>query len=511
MKKLFKYLFLFSAVLFAACSSTYQARTGYVDDVYYSKKTVPHYTYKKVKVNSEIVQSSEEASVKSSEEDSVIITDDVQYVQNEEYQSQDTIVESYSEADEDGNTYITNNYYNNDIDDFYDYTYASRLRRFHYPYLGFSYYDDYYTNLYWYNYNPYYLSMSFYSMPDLWLLTSTSWYRPYYGWGFGYYGHPFYNYGWEPYYYGYGYYGYGNFWHINYYEGNNNNYFYGPRRTLTSNDGSGNRRGGRYGNPKDNSDRIYQQSVYNKRDATTSAGRNVNNKRIVPDNKERVKSSVNKRIGNTALRQEQVKTKTVARQKPVKTKTVARQEPVKKVNKTLVKQKPQRVKKGITNQRLNKKNTNNTVKRSSVKTYSKPKPQRKNINVTKKYAKPRPKYSKPKTYTRPSYSRPKSSHEYVSPKYNNYRRTNSSKKSGATINKRSTNSKIRYTPSRKTPSHSTPTRSSYSRPSTSRSSSSSRSSYSRPSSTRSSYSSPSTSRSSSSRSSSHSSSSGRRK
>ena len=51
-----------------------------------------------------------------------------------------------------GNTYITNNYY--DQDDYYDYAYSARLRRFNHSY-GWNYYDPYYTNLYWYDYNPY--------------------------------------------------------------------------------------------------------------------------------------------------------------------------------------------------------------------------------------------------------------------------------------------------------------------------------------------------------------------
>ena len=64
--------------------------------------------------------------------------------------------EGYSESyyDENGNTYVTNNYYY-DSDDYYDYYYTSRIRRFHTNvYDGWSYYDPYFTNMYWYDYSP---------------------------------------------------------------------------------------------------------------------------------------------------------------------------------------------------------------------------------------------------------------------------------------------------------------------------------------------------------------------
>ena len=40
-------------------------------------------------------------------------------------------------------------------DDYYDYEYATRVRRFNNRIDGLSYYDNYYTNSYWYNPNPY--------------------------------------------------------------------------------------------------------------------------------------------------------------------------------------------------------------------------------------------------------------------------------------------------------------------------------------------------------------------
>lgn len=110
-----------------------------------------------------------------------------------------------------------------DKDDYYDYQYASRLRRFNNPVYGLGYYDDYYTNYYWYNGNPAYYGTSIY--------TSYNWWGPSFGygsygpsWGFGVgynWGYP---YGYSPYYgynpYGYGYdpYGYNAYWN-GYYNG----------------------------------------------------------------------------------------------------------------------------------------------------------------------------------------------------------------------------------------------------------------------------------------------------
>ena len=44
------------------------------------------------------------------------------------------------------------NYYDEySSDDYYDYGYSARLRRFHGPTFGFSYYNNYYTNSFWYS------------------------------------------------------------------------------------------------------------------------------------------------------------------------------------------------------------------------------------------------------------------------------------------------------------------------------------------------------------------------
>src|SRR5260370_1303557 len=82
-------------------------------------------------------------------------------------------------------------------DDYYDYAYSSRIRRFYHP-VGWSYYDSYYTNMYWYDYDPYSYGVSLYLSYD--------WWRPRYtwtpGWGVSFgYGDPYYGYnsGWGGY------------------------------------------------------------------------------------------------------------------------------------------------------------------------------------------------------------------------------------------------------------------------------------------------------------------------
>ena len=111
-------------------------------------------------------------------------------------------------AKDDANPYYKDPSYNGD--DYYDYAYASRLRRFDSPLSGAGYYDNYYTNSYYYNNaNPYNYGLSIYS--------TYNWMNPYYannGMSLGLsYGYPYNNFGYNSYYNGYnngyynGYYG----------------------------------------------------------------------------------------------------------------------------------------------------------------------------------------------------------------------------------------------------------------------------------------------------------------
>jgi len=203
-------------------------------------------------------------------------------------------VEKAQKEKDDANPYYKEREFK--YDDYYDYEYATRVRRFNNGITGLSYYDNYYTNSYWYNNNPYNYGISVYNgyswwgssynsysyFPSVNFYNSWGWgcnpgfgyyngYNPYmagymngYNNGFnnGYYGNYFgygnpYGYG-SPFGYGYGFgynnygygnpygfggYGYNNGWgYYNSYD-NNSSYSYGPR----SSHGGGNSR--RVSNP----------------------------------------------------------------------------------------------------------------------------------------------------------------------------------------------------------------------------------------------------------------------
>lgn len=82
------------------------------------------------------------------------------------------------------------NYSEYNEDDYYDYEYAARLRRFHDPYNSWGYYDPYYTNLYWYTGFPSDFGWSIYLGYNWWW--GTPWYSPWY--------HSYANSWYDPYY-----------------------------------------------------------------------------------------------------------------------------------------------------------------------------------------------------------------------------------------------------------------------------------------------------------------------
>lgn len=149
--------------------------------------------------------------------------------------------------DENGNTRITNNYYSGDHYDYnneyYDYEYSSRIRRFHRPYGRYGYYDNCYTNYYWYDYNPYNYGVSVYTSYNWWYPrpwgwnVGWSWGGWYTSWGWNTIG-----WGWSPYgWYGSSYWaGYNHGYHDGFYAGNyynsydRNSYYYGHRGNTSS-------------------------------------------------------------------------------------------------------------------------------------------------------------------------------------------------------------------------------------------------------------------------------------
>lgn len=85
-----------------------------------------------------------------------------------------------------------------DMDDYYDYAYTARIKRFHSPRIIYNYYDDFYTDLCWYDADPLFWGTSIYLGYRWWYPTSWywgwnygwGWHRPFYWdrpWGWGYY------------------------------------------------------------------------------------------------------------------------------------------------------------------------------------------------------------------------------------------------------------------------------------------------------------------------------------
>jgi len=152
---------------------------------------------------------------------------DPNYLASTEFSSYDDIVtEPISEIEQTQYTdTITDDYYSEyDVaDDYYDYSFSSRIRRFHRPMYYSNYYGGLYTDYYWYNNDPFHCGTSIYF--------GYNWNSPYYSY-----------YSYSPYYYNnynsYSAYGYSNHQHhtpnYTYYNSNNNNHTTGHRGSLSS-------------------------------------------------------------------------------------------------------------------------------------------------------------------------------------------------------------------------------------------------------------------------------------
>ena len=152
---------------------------------------------------------------------------DPNYLGSTEFTSyEDIVTEPVAEIEQTQDTdTITDNYYQDyDVaDDYYDYSFSSRIRRFHRPMYSSNYYGGLYTDYYWYNNDPFYCGTSIYY--------GYNWNSPYYSY-----------YSYSPYYYNnynsYSAYGYSNHQHhtpnYTYYNSNNNNHTTGHRGSLSS-------------------------------------------------------------------------------------------------------------------------------------------------------------------------------------------------------------------------------------------------------------------------------------
>ena len=163
---------------------------------------------------------------------------DPNYLKSDEFSSTETIIEAYSENDSSiEDSTVKNEEYNSYNDNYYDFSYSSRIRRFHRPMMySHGFYSGFYTDYYWYNPDPFYWGSSIYS--------GFGWYSPYYSYS------PFYSF-YSPFYYDYHYshwHNHGHYGHFGYHNHHNNyayynnynsnNYTYGPRGSLTSNNRS---------------------------------------------------------------------------------------------------------------------------------------------------------------------------------------------------------------------------------------------------------------------------------
>jgi len=242
MKKHFLFLAII-ALSFEACNTPNGiTKTQYQDDIYYSAKdAAAEKEQKRIAEEQAKAEAAKRAQEKADE--------DYYTAKKKAAESIDTTPFEY--------------------DDYYDYEYATRIRRFHNNCGSYGYYDNYYTNSYWYSGNPYNYGTSVYMGYSWWgpsyvtytYYPSYSWYSSY-GWGYdpwynpyGYYNPYAYNpygyYGYNPYNpymngynqgywngYNQGYWngynqGYWNSYYFNSYD--NNSYYYGPRKTTGSN------------------------------------------------------------------------------------------------------------------------------------------------------------------------------------------------------------------------------------------------------------------------------------
>lgn len=104
---------------------------------------------------------------------------------------------------------VINNYYND-----YDYSFASRINRFHRSYVVFDYYNPFFNDPYWYDYQPYSLGINIYSgfgfgLGNYWGYSPYSGINSYWGYDQFYYSNWY-----SPFYFNFG---FGNRWQNNYY------------------------------------------------------------------------------------------------------------------------------------------------------------------------------------------------------------------------------------------------------------------------------------------------------
>jgi hypothetical protein len=294
MKKIANSLVVAGILLTVSCSSVKQTGSSSQDDVYYSSKDSKQSQTNQQQFPQQSTTSNSENSVNNQE----VSSNNYQQDNPNEYSSTKSNPEYSNSAeihDASGNTYITNNYY---TDDYYDYAYSAKLKRFYSPAYGYGYYDPYYTNLYWYDYNPFSWGVSiylgyhwwapsyFYNDPFCYGGCYYPFYSPYYnGYSMGYYNG--YNQGyWDGYYHGS--YGYNNPYYYNSYDPTS--HYYGPRGSISSNGRSTSIASGTGGRVQGTLAEKYERAIADGRvvrtnpKVTEAAVKNIVNSRL-PDSK----------------------------------------------------------------------------------------------------------------------------------------------------------------------------------------------------------------------------------
>ena len=160
MKKQFLIVLSVVTGLLAACST---ANFAYYDDIYTSsgEKAAPTAAPK----SAQSAAPTAAAATPTVEADSIVYETDENgnLLRTLTYYpgSTEPVITTYMEvADGEAETttgYAAGSYSGSSYnpDDYYDYAYASRIRRFHNNYYtGWDYYDPYFTNMYWYDYYP---------------------------------------------------------------------------------------------------------------------------------------------------------------------------------------------------------------------------------------------------------------------------------------------------------------------------------------------------------------------
>ncbi|MBU46997.1 MAG: hypothetical protein CMD28_06155 [Flavobacteriales bacterium] len=220
---------------------------------------------------------------------------DPNYLTSDEFSSYEEIAASNQVDPEESTTDTTiNSSSNYTVDDYYDYSFSSRIRRFHRPIYYSGYYGGIYTNYYWYNNDPFYWGTSIYY--------GYNWNSPYYS----HYGYTpyYYDYYYTPYYYGnyYSYNGYGynhqNTLNGTYYNSNDHNsYIMGHRGSLSSNGGGRNINVNTTNNILQNA--INKNSTFNIRDKNTINKNTTNNRNYRSNSSVKTNTSNNSNSNRT--------------------------------------------------------------------------------------------------------------------------------------------------------------------------------------------------------------------